>query len=53
MQSLPSRLVRKSASTLWLAAIRNGPCATCWSKDRMPGDKTGDGFNPVWHAARP
>ena len=24
-----------------------------WSKDAKPGDKTGDGFNQVWHAARP
>jgi predicted lipoprotein with Yx(FWY)xxD motif len=24
-----------------------------WSKDSKPGDKTGDGFNKVWQAARP
>ncbi len=24
-----------------------------WSKDAKPGDKTGDGFNNVWRAARP
>lgn len=24
-----------------------------WSKDQKPGDKTGDGFNKVWHAATP
>lgn len=24
-----------------------------WSKDTKPGDKTGDGFNNIWHAARP
>ncbi len=24
-----------------------------WSKDSKPGDKTGDGFNNVWHAATP
>jgi predicted lipoprotein with Yx(FWY)xxD motif len=23
-----------------------------WSKDSKPGDKTGDGFNKVWQAAR-
>ena len=23
-----------------------------WSKDQKPGDKTGDGFNKVWHVAR-
>lgn len=24
-----------------------------WVKDAKPGDKTGDGFNGVWHIARP
>ncbi len=24
-----------------------------WSKDSKPGDKTGDGFNQVWKAAKP
>ena len=24
-----------------------------WAKDAKPGDKTGDGVNQVWHAARP
>jgi predicted lipoprotein with Yx(FWY)xxD motif len=24
-----------------------------WSRDAKPGDKTGDGFNRVWSAARP
>ena len=24
-----------------------------WVKDAKPGDKTGDGFNSVWHVARP
>jgi len=24
-----------------------------WFKDKQPGDKTGDGVNNVWHAARP
>ena len=23
-----------------------------WSKDQKPGDKTGDGFNDVWHVAK-
>jgi predicted lipoprotein with Yx(FWY)xxD motif len=23
-----------------------------WAKDRKPGDKTGDGFNNVWHVAK-
>ena len=24
-----------------------------WVKDAKPGDKTGDGFNNVWHTATP
>jgi predicted lipoprotein with Yx(FWY)xxD motif len=24
-----------------------------WSKDKKPGDKTGDGINKVWHVAKP
>ncbi|HJV82539.1 hypothetical protein [Noviherbaspirillum sp.] len=24
-----------------------------WTKDQKPGDKTGDGANNVWHAAKP
>jgi len=24
-----------------------------WAKDMKPGDKTGDGFNNVWHVAKP
>ena len=24
-----------------------------WIKDQKPGDMTGDGFNNVWHAAKP
>ena len=24
-----------------------------WVKDQKPGDRTGDGFNGVWHLARP
>jgi predicted lipoprotein with Yx(FWY)xxD motif len=23
-----------------------------WAKDKKPGDKTGDGFNSVWHTAK-
>ena len=23
-----------------------------WGKDKKPGDKTGDGFNSVWHTAK-
>jgi predicted lipoprotein with Yx(FWY)xxD motif len=24
-----------------------------WAKDQKAGDRTGDGFNGVWHLARP
>ena len=24
-----------------------------WAKDQKPGDRTGDGFNGVWHLAKP
>jgi predicted lipoprotein with Yx(FWY)xxD motif len=24
-----------------------------WAKDQKPGDKTGEGFNGVWHSAKP
>jgi predicted lipoprotein with Yx(FWY)xxD motif len=24
-----------------------------WAKDMKPGEKTGDGFNGVWHTATP
>lgn len=24
-----------------------------WNKDQKPGDRTGDGFNNVWHTAKP
>ena len=24
-----------------------------WNKDQKPGDRTGDGFNNVWHVAKP
>jgi predicted lipoprotein with Yx(FWY)xxD motif len=24
-----------------------------WVKDQKPGDMTGDGYNKVWHTAKP
>ena len=33
-------------------AYKGRPLYT-WSKDQKPGDTTGDGFNKVWHIARP
>jgi predicted lipoprotein with Yx(FWY)xxD motif len=32
-------------------AYKGKPLYT-WSKDAKPGDKTGDGMNNVWHAAK-
>jgi predicted lipoprotein with Yx(FWY)xxD motif len=31
----------------------NGKPLYHWSKDKSPGDKTGDGLNKVWHVAAP
>lgn len=33
-------------------AYKGKPLYT-WSKDHKPGDMSGDGFNQVWHSARP
>ena len=33
-------------------AYKGKPVYT-WAKDQKPGDKTGDGFNGVWHVAKP
>jgi predicted lipoprotein with Yx(FWY)xxD motif len=30
-----------------------GQAALLLVKDQKPGDKTGDGFNNVWHVAKP
>jgi predicted lipoprotein with Yx(FWY)xxD motif len=30
----------------------NGKPLYLWAKDQKPGDKTGDGFNNVWHVAK-
>ena len=45
-----SVVVRDDGSRQW--AWRGKP-VYYWSKDAKPGDRTGDGFNKVWHAARP
>jgi len=42
-------IVRDDGSKQW--AYKGKPLYT-WSKDAKPGDKTGDGFNSVWHAAK-
>ena len=41
---------RDDGSKQW--AYKGKPLYT-WSKDKKPGDKTGDGFNSVWHVAKP
>ncbi len=45
-----SVITRDDGSKQW--AYKGKPLYT-WSKDQKPGDKTGDGFNKVWHAAKP
>jgi predicted lipoprotein with Yx(FWY)xxD motif len=41
-----SVIVRDDGSRQW--AFRGKP-VYLWIKDQKPGDKTGDGFNKVWH----
>lgn len=36
----------------WQWAFKGKPLHL-WSKDQKPGDKSGDGFNNVWHVAKP
>lgn len=43
-------ITRDDGSKQW--AIKGKPLYY-WAKDSKPGDKTGDGFNNVWHAAKP
>lgn len=45
-----SIVVRDDGKKQW--ALKGKPLYY-WSKDQKPGDKTGDGFNKVWHAAKP
>ena len=45
-----SVITRDDGSKQW--AIKGKP-VYYWVKDSKPGDKTGDGFNKVWHVARP
>ncbi len=42
-------IVREDGGKQW--AYKGKPLYT-WSKDAKPGDKTGDGFNSVWHVAK-
>ena len=45
-----SVIVRDDGRRQW--AFKGKPVYT-WVKDQKPGDTTGDGFNSVWHVARP
>ncbi len=43
-------IIREDSSRQW--AYKGKPLYT-WIKDAKPGDMTGDGFNKVWHLAKP
>ena len=45
-----SMLTRDDGRKQW--AYKGKPVYT-WIKDQKPGDMSGDGFNTVWHTARP
>lgn len=45
-----SIITRDDGSKQW--AVKGKP-VYYWAKDSKPGDKTGDGFNNVWHVAKP
>ncbi|HWP19730.1 MAG TPA: hypothetical protein VNO84_11425 [Burkholderiaceae bacterium] len=45
-----SIVVRDDGTRQW--AYKGKPLYL-WVRDQKPGDKTGDGFNGVWRAARP
>lgn len=45
-----SIITRDDGKKQWAA---KGKPLYFWSKDAKPGDKTGDGLNNVWHAAKP
>jgi len=44
-----SIITRDDGSKQW--ALKGKPLYL-WSKDHNPGDKTGDGFNKVWHVVK-
>ncbi|MDB5762832.1 MAG: hypothetical protein JWQ21_1827 [Herminiimonas sp.] len=45
-----SIVTRDDGKKQW--AYKGKPLYT-WVKDQKPGDKTGDGFNNIWHVAKP
>lgn len=45
-----SVITRDDGSKQW---AYKGKALYFWSKDQKAGDKTGDGVNNVWHAAKP
>ena len=44
-----SVITRDDGAKQW--AYKGKPLYT-WAKDQKPGDKTGDGFNNVWHVVK-
>lgn len=44
-----SIIIRDDGKKQW--ALKGKPLYY-WVKDKMPGDKTGDGFNNVWHVVK-
>ena len=45
-----SIIVRDDGKKQW--ALKGKPLYY-WAKDQNPGDKSGEGFNNVWHVAKP
>lgn len=45
-----SIVLREDGTRQW--AFKGKPLHQ-WSKDQKPGDKSGDGFNNMWHVAKP
>ncbi len=45
-----SIVVRDDGKKQW--ALKGKPLYF-WAKDQKPGDKTGDGFNKIWHVVTP
>ena len=42
-------ILRDDGSRQWAF---NGKPLYLWSKDQKPGDKTGDGYNKIWHLVK-
>ena len=46
----PMIVTRDDGASQW---AYKGPPLYLWTRDAKPGDRTGDGFNSVWHVAKP